>query len=147
MVTSHQLESTTKKQFHSANRIDFKINFILVSTMIISGIVGRMLGDNNFVNPISLIAFTPLGPYQLISALIGSLNGNKDKRSYLIIALIYIIGAYVYSAYFMDSAGERLQEKMLLPIYAFPIVGAVFYTCLAYLSYERTSVDWSTKPL
>lgn len=137
MAARRSFELIKKQRKYGPNGIDFIINFALVSTMIISGALGRILGDDNFVNVVSFLAFLPTGPYQLVSALIGSLNGNKDKKSYLLVALLYLGGCYVYSTYFMDSAGEQLQAKMRLPIYAFPIIGSICYTYLTFLAYEK----------
>ena len=146
MTAIRSFKLIKKPRKYGPNGTDFIINFLFVSTMIISGILGRILGDENFLNIVSFLAFLPLGPYQLISALIGSLNGNKDKKSYFIVALLYLVGCYVYGNYFMDTAGERLHEKTLLIVYAFPIIGSIYYTYLTFLAYQKELANSSQKP-
>lgn len=111
-------------------KLDFGISALLIVLSLLAGIVA--LFDTGIIMLVMIIGFF-LGCYQLLSALIGGIRGNRKKLVYLAAALGYLFvfyGLFAMVEYRLDHAIVRVIAIIGLMI--IPLAFAFYYTKLCY---------------
>ncbi|WP_367391921.1 hypothetical protein [Lewinella sp. LCG006] len=111
-------------------KLDFGISALLIVLSLLAGIVA--LFDTGIIMLVMIIGFF-LGSYQLLSALIGGIRGNRKKLVYLAAALGYLFvfyGLFAILEYSLDSTFLRVIAIIGLMI--IPLIFAFYYAKLCY---------------
>lgn len=113
----------------SASSWDYGINQFL---LIVAGLIGLgIFYDSGGAIFILLLWNLVLGIYQLISAMVGAIRGNRMKLYYLAGAIAYLF--VVFSAFTaLDSMINGSNEIAIAGVFfvLIPLGGAVYYTLL-----------------
>ena len=123
--------------YTAASTLDYSVNIFL---LVISGLAGTSaLVDIGYGVFLVMTWNLVLGGYQLLSALVGAIRGNRKKAYYLAGAIAYLILIFGTAAA-IDLNLERQVEMVLAGIFfiGLPIVGAVYYTLLCLEAKNRS---------
>jgi uncharacterized membrane-anchored protein len=117
------------------NNLDFGINALLVIVAVILGLTSCF--DSSVLFLVALCNFV-LGVYQLVSAIVGSLRGNNQKRNYLIIASVYLIILWLGSVSSSSFIPADLETAVIiLVVLILPLAGAGYFTYLCFKAKSR----------
>lgn len=111
-------------------KLDFGISAVLIVLSLLAGIAA--LFDGGIILVVMILGFF-LGSYQLLSALIGGIRGNRKKLIYLAVALGYLFAFYGLSnviEYRLDSAFVGVAVTVGMTI--IPLMFAFYYAKLCY---------------
>lgn len=130
------LETPTpiKQKRSIVTNIDFGINAFL---FIVTVLIGIATIFNRNIGLAFLVSLFFLGSYQLLSALVAGIRGNRQKLLYLGGALLYLLLLGI-SIDVMDQVfrgGGALEIIAVATIWAvIPLLGALYYIKLCYQS-------------
>ena len=114
--------------YDAVNTIDFGINVFLLSIAALIGLGG--LVERGIIIYLLLWNLV-LGGYQLLSALVGALRGNRKKLYYLVAAIAYLFILYA-TVTGLDGLINGDNETFFAGVFLImlPLGGAVYYTLL-----------------
>lgn len=133
MATINILDAEpNNNRYQILNNLDYGINVFLVGVAFFFGLMSIFFP---FVIAYLALLNLLLGIYQLISAFVGSLRGNKQKRTYLCLALLYL--AFLI---FLRIVGEGYDVeanmiRIIIVVFVYlivPVFGAAYYTSLCH---------------
>ena len=114
--------------YTAASSLDYAVNVFL---LLIVGLfaTGALFERGAFMY--LLLWNLVLGAYQLLSALVGAVRGNRKKLYYLVAAIAYLF--FLYSMATVFSSGISGTNELVfwsVFVVALPLAGAVYYTIL-----------------
>ena len=120
-----------------ATKIDYGINVFLLAVAAVGVIL--TLFDQGSGLFLLLVGNLVIGGYQLLSALIGGIRGNRKKLYYLAAAITYLLLLYTWVELFNPSIIEQsgLASAVIFLI-VLPLGGAVYYTFLCHEAKNRS---------
>lgn len=111
-------------------KLDFGVNVVLLFLFVLGGLAA--IFDTGMIMLMMICAFF-LGCYQLLSGLIGSLRGNREKLIYFVAAIAYLAilsGVYMYAN---TGLGESFEVVIAVTgLVLIPMAFACYYTKLCY---------------
>jgi len=125
-------KAPTYNNFQRLNGLDYGFNLFGL-------IVALLVGFAALFEPYLLVLLALwnffLGVYQLISAIVGSMRGNKDKQTYLFFAILYLIVLWAGYLFIGDSFGGDMEMVVLvIAVLLLPLIGAAYYTYLCFIA-------------
>lgn len=125
----------TGPDYSVSNSLDFIFNAFLLG---VAGLIAISILVESGAFVYLMLWNLVLGAYQLLSALVGALRGNRKKLYYLVAALGYLVLLYTIGTEF--DAGLTGDNEMYfwgLTVVALPLAGAVYYTFLCWQAKNR----------
>ena len=111
-------------------KLDFGISAFLIVLSLLAGIVA--LFDTGILILVMIIGFF-LGSYQLLSALIGGIRGNRKKLIYLVAAIGYLFAFYgLFSVLEYQFEGALVKVIAVIGLMLIPLAFAMYYAKLCY---------------
>jgi hypothetical protein len=111
-------------------RLDFGISVVLIVLSLLAGMAA--LFDAGIIMVMMISGFF-LGSYQLLSALIGGIRGNRKKLIYLAVSVGYLFAFYGFFDAVEDQSGQTFVEITLISgLIIVPLAFAFYYAKLCY---------------
>lgn len=111
-------------------KLDFGISAVLIVLSLLAGI--SALFDAGMIMVVMIGGFF-LGSYQLLSALIGGIRGNRKKLVYVVVAVGYLFAFYGFFDAVEDQSAQTFVEIILIiGLIIVPLAFAFYYAKLCY---------------
>lgn len=112
-------------------KLDLGVSVVLLVLSLISGLAA--IFDVGLII-ITMICIFFLGCYQLLSALVGGIRGNRKKLIYLAVALSYL---FIFFVVLFGGNDETIETSYyyvvgVIGLILIPLVLALYYTKLCY---------------
>lgn len=124
---------TTGREYYGLNLADLVINGLLVALAAVPSVLGLVSRDGTSLLSLYVLPF--LGLYQLLSATIGAVRGNKAKRTYSLFAWSYLLLIFIgyQLSELLPLGGDWLFFIFVLGV---PSVGALIYLGIVYRTFR-----------
>lgn len=115
--------------YSAASALDYHLNQFLL-------IVAGLIALGAFFEPggalfILLLWNLVVGGYQLLSALVGAIRGNRKKLYYLVAAIAYLVVLFsIITVFDPNINGQNEMIFAVIFLVALPLSGAVYFTLL-----------------
>jgi hypothetical protein len=111
-------------------KLDLGVSAVLVVLSLLGGL--SAIFDTGLIIIVMICVFF-LGCYQLLSALIGGIRGNRKKLIYLAVALLYLLVFFGGFDLINDTVGASSSQMIyLIGLILIPLTFALYYTKLCY---------------
>lgn len=136
-LTAPQQSQKNESDYTAANSLDFGVNVFLMG---MAGLfaAGILIHRGAFLY--LLLWNLILGSYQLLSALVGAVRGNRKKLYYLVAAIAYLLMFFSLVTVF-DSSITGTNEQIFFGVFIIllPLIGATYYTFLCWEAKNQNS--------